>query len=184
MLGFNFYASSPRFVDVRAARRIIARLPKRVQSVGVFVDDDPQDMDDIGRLARLDFIQAHGGESPRTVAALAESYGVIKAFRVRRGFRVARLARFADAAALMLDGFQAKLRGGTGRAFDWKVAVAAKEYGSIFLAGGLKAENVADAIRMVRPYAVDVASGVESEPGIKDTRKMKEFFQAVESANR
>jgi phosphoribosylanthranilate isomerase len=183
LLGFNFYPRSPRFIPPEEARRIVRKLPKRVSSVGVFVNEPPDVVDSIGYALRLDFVQLHGEEPSRAVAALAEGYGVIKAFRVRPGFRLASLARYAEAAAILLDGFDRRRRGGTGRVIDWSVARRAKKYGFIFLAGGLTPENVAEAIAAAGPYAVDVASGVESRPGKKDPAKLRAFFRAVEAAH-
>jgi phosphoribosylanthranilate isomerase len=181
-LGFNFYPRSPRFIPPEAARGIVRRLPKSVSAVGVFVNEPLDVVDRIAYAARLDFVQLHGEESPRVVSQLAEAYGVIKAFRVRSGFRLASLARFAEAAAILLDGFDRRRRGGSGKLADWGLARRAKKYGFIFLAGGLTPENVAAAIAAAEPYAVDVASGVESYPGKKDAVKMRAFFRAVEAA--
>jgi phosphoribosylanthranilate isomerase len=181
-LGFNFYRQSARYIEPQAARRIIAKLPKDVSAVGVFVNERQDVVESIGYQARLDSVQLHGEELPRMVGSLAQAYGVIKAFRVKRGFRAASLGKYPDAAAFLLDGFDAKKRGGTGKTFDWSVAVEAKRYGFVFLAGGLTPENVAAAIRAAHPFAVDVASGVESSPGKKDAAKLKAFMEAVERA--
>lgn len=181
-LGFNFYVKSPRYIEPRAARRIAQRLPRHVEAVGIFVNEPDDFVAELAEYTKVGFVQLHGAESPRTVAALADLCGVIKAFRVRPGFRAASLARYADAAAILLDGFDRARRGGTGKAFDWRIARAAKKYGFIFLAGGLTPENVADAIRAAQPFAVDVASGVESRPGKKDVAKLRAFFRAVEKA--
>jgi len=181
-LGFNLYPKSPRYIQPRAARRIVQKLPKHVEAVGIFVNEPPESVVELAEYAKVGFVQLHGEESPRAVAALAELYGVIKAFRVRPGFRTASLAHYADAAAILLDGFDRAKRGGTGKSFDWRVARAAKKYGFVFLAGGLAPENAAEAIRAAQPFAVDVASGVESRPGKKDAAKLRAFFRAVESA--
>jgi phosphoribosylanthranilate isomerase len=181
-LGFNFVGSSPRFVPVADAKRIIKKLPRGVATVGVFADEEPERIDDLGRILRLDFVQLHGRESPRVVEELSELYGVIKAFRIRAGFRPATLARYADAAALLLDAYHSRRIGGTGRSFDWRLARQGRKYGFIFLAGGLTPENVAQAIRAAGPFAVDVASGVESAPGKKDRSKLRAFCDAVRSA--
>jgi phosphoribosylanthranilate isomerase len=111
---------------------------------------------------------------------LSAAFSVIKAFRMRPGFRLATLAPYSTASALLLDGFQGGLYGGTGRSADWDVACKAqRRYGRMILAGGMRPENVAAAIARVRPYAVDVASGVEVRPGKKDARKMRKFMQQV-----
>jgi phosphoribosylanthranilate isomerase len=178
-LGFNFCGWSPRFVPVPRACRIRKRLPRDVATVGVFANEENWCVEDIGRIVRLDFVQLHGRESPRAVGRLSDSFGVIKAFRVGPGFDMKRVAKYADAAAIMLDGFSPKLLGGTGRTFDWRVAKRAKKYGFVFLAGGLTPENVSSAIHAARPYAVDVASGVESAPGKKDAKRLRAFLEAV-----
>jgi phosphoribosylanthranilate isomerase len=104
---------------------------------------------------------------------------VIKAQKVKAGFRVASLARYRAADAILLDGFVRGLHGGTGRTLDWKLARAASRYGRIILAGGLTPENIAEAIRIAEPYAVDVASGVESRPGRKDPTRLRALFAAM-----
>ncbi|HVA94526.1 MAG TPA: phosphoribosylanthranilate isomerase [Candidatus Dormibacteraeota bacterium] len=182
-LGFNFYPASPRAISPADAWNIIRRLPPFVEAAGVFVDWPPLVVDALARALRLGSVQLHGGESPREVAELAQSHRVIKAIRVRSGFRVASLARYRAADALLLDGFARGLHGGTGRTLDWKLARAARAYGRIILAGGLTPENIAEAIRVAGPYAVDVASGVERRPGRKDPARLRALFAAVESAD-
>ena len=182
-LGFNFYPPSPRSISPRDAWSIIRRLPPFVEAVGVFVNWPPLVVDALARAVRLGAVQLHGGESPEDVADLARKHRVIKAVQVGRGFRAASLARYRKANALLLDGFAPGLHGGTGRTLDWKLARAARRYGKIILAGGLTPENIAEAIRVAEPYAVDVASGVESRPGRKDPVRLRALFAAVESAS-
>jgi phosphoribosylanthranilate isomerase len=181
LLGFNFYPPSPRYIEPTNARRITLRLPKRIATVGVFVNQREDLMLEIARIVPLDYLQLHGDESPDAVERLSRRVWVIKAFQVRRPFRTARLNRF-PANAFLLDGFSPALRGGTGNTFEWRLARQAKQYGRIFLAGGLRPENVAAAIRFVRPYAVDVCSGVEATPGRKDPAKLRDLIQAVRDA--
>jgi phosphoribosylanthranilate isomerase len=183
-LGFNFYSPSPRFIAPAEALRIVRRMPKRTSAVGVFVDEPVDRVLSIARVAELDMVQLHGKESPRTVRALASHFLVIKAFQVRNDFRPARLARYREAAAYLLDGFRPRLRGGTGRTFDWSVARRAKRYGPIVLAGGITPENVARAIAEAAPFAVDVSSGVEARPGKKDPARIRALMRAVEIAGR
>jgi len=180
-LGFNFYPPSPRSISPADAWSIIRRLPPFVEVVGVFVSWPPFVVDALARAVRLGSVQLHGAESPREAAELARKHHVIKAVSVRAGFRPASLARYRAVDALLLDGFAQGLHGGTGRTLDWKVARAANRYGRIILAGGLTPENVAEAIRVAEPYAVDVASGVEARPGRKDPAKLRALFAAVES---
>ena len=187
LLGFNFYRPSPRYISPARARAIVRRLPRHVKAVGVFVNDTPQDVADLATLVGLDWVQLHGDESPDDATRLARLFPVLKAFRVRPGFRVAELAAYrrpARIAGFLLDGFRAGLRGGTGRSFDWGVARRAKRYGRIFLAGGLGPENVAQAIRAAQPYAVDICSGIEAAPGRKDPRRLRALMDTVDAANR
>ncbi len=181
-LGFNFYPLSPRHVTPAAAKRIVARLPERVLAVGVFVNEPPGRVRAVARAAGLDWVQLHGVESPRTVEQLAKSCPVIKAFRVRAGFRPDRLRRYPAATAFLLDGFRPGLYGGTGRSFDWRIARRAKRYGRIVLAGGLAPENVAEAIAHVRPFAIDVSSGIEAKPGKKDPARLRVLMREVKKA--
>jgi phosphoribosylanthranilate isomerase len=184
MLGFNFYGPSPRFIPVSEAKRIIRRLPRTVRAVGVFVNESPTIVLDFVNLVPLDAVQLHGNESPTTVAALTNFVAVIKALRVRKGFRVRSLARYSAATAFLLDGFAPQACGGTGQTFDWEIAKRAKRYGEVILAGGLTPENVAQAIQEVRPWAIDVCSGVEAKPGKKDPARLRALMDEVEGANR
>jgi phosphoribosylanthranilate isomerase len=181
-LGFNFYPSSPRAISPADAWKIIRRLPPFVEAVGVFVNWPPLVVDALARALRLQTVQLHGGESPEEVAAVAQSHRVIKAVKVGPGFRVASLSRYRRADAILLDGFARGLHGGTGRTLDWNLARSARRYGRIILAGGLTPENIAEAIRVAQPYAVDVCSGVESRPGRKDPARLRALFGAIESA--
>jgi len=177
-LGFNFYTGSPRYVTPAKAQQIIRRLPGRLIAVGVFVDAPLQFVQHVARQAGLAVVQLHGRESPRMVAALAREFVVWKAVRVRGRLRAAQVRRFRNADAILLDAFQRGQKGGTGKTFDWQLARTVNP-SRIVLAGGLTPENVAAAVRTVRPFAVDVASGVEKRPGKKDTRKMRVFLREV-----
>jgi len=147
--------------------------------VGVFVNESEEKMLQIARAVGLDYIQLHGDESPQAVARLSRSLPVIKMVPVRKLFRPAHLAAFRRASALLLDVFDRRARGGTGKTLDWQVARRAAKRNRIFLAGGLTPENVAAAIRAVRPYAVDVCSGVEARPRRKDDARVKALMRAV-----
>ena len=182
LLGFNFVRTSPRYVTPAKARRMVKKLPRNISAVGVFENESEEAMLEIARSVGLRQLQLHGDESPAMVARLAqngEHLGVIKALRVKKPFRVAQLAAYKRAGAILLDGFSRQARGGTGKTFDWHLARRAKRHGRIFLAGGLTPENVGQAIRTARPYAVDVCSGVESRPGKKDARRMRSLVRAV-----
>ena len=183
-LGFNFYPRSPRYVTPRTARRILRRLPKKVTSVGVFVNEREDEMLRIARQVGLDYLQLHGEESPMTIAHLARTLPVIKAVRVRDSFRAAKLNRYKHVSAFLLDGFDRRRHGGSGKTFRWNMALRAKRAGHIFLAGGLTPENVSAAIRSAKPYAVDVCSGVETKPGKKDPALVVNFIRAVRTSQR
>jgi len=183
-LGFNFYTKSPRYIAPARARRIVRRLPKSVSAVGVFVNENEEKMVDTARAVGLTALQLHGDESPAEVARLRRILPVIKAIRAGKSFRPAQLAKFRRASAILLDGFDRRLRGGTGRTVDWRLARRANRYGRIFLAGGLTPENISEAIRAAAPFAVDVCSGVEAKPGKKDPKRMRAFMYAVGAARR
>jgi phosphoribosylanthranilate isomerase len=178
-LGFNFYSGSPRYIAPAAARRIVRRLPKKVVSVGVFVNMPEKKMLRIARTVGLGCLQLHGDESPEAIVRLERDLPVIKAVRVQNSSRVPRLARFQRATAVLLDGFDDSQRGGTGKTFPWSIVRRTKRNGLVFLAGGLTPENVGRAIRMAQPYAIDVCSGVEAKPGKKDPLRVKAFMRAV-----
>jgi len=197
-LGFNFYPRSPRYIAPAAAAAIIRQLPPFVVSVGVFADET-----DAGRIcaaareARVSAVQLHGPRFPAangptangptvnglTVNGIFGDYAVIRAVPIRDRLEPERFTA-PGVSAFLLDAFDPELIGGTGKTIDWALAREAKKYGAVILAGGLTPENVGEAIRQVRPFAVDVASGVESAPGEKDPAKLRAFFAAVEAAHR
>ncbi|MCL6566344.1 MAG: phosphoribosylanthranilate isomerase [Acidobacteriia bacterium] len=183
-LGFNFYPLSPRYLEPVAAARIIRRLPRGAAAVGVFVDTPTEQILHIVQTSGVTLVQLHGRENPAQVAALARHCPVIKAFRVRNGFRTARLLNFPAATAFLLDGFSRKLPGGTGTRFDWRIAARARRYGAIILSGGLTPENVAAAIAQVHPAAVDVCSGVEASPGKKDPARLRALLREIETVRK
>jgi len=183
-LGFNFYPPSPRSVSPQRAWEIIRRLPPLVGVVGVFVDWPAEVVAALARALHLGAVQLHGGEKAEQVRVLAKQFSVIKAFGAGPGFRVAHLARYGAASAFLLDGFREGLHGGTGKTADWRLARQANRYGRLILAGGIRPDNVAQAIGEARPFAVDVASGVESRPGKKSPSAMRALLRAVEAANR
>lgn len=185
LLGFNFYPPSPRFLSPSEARAIIRRVPASVHAVGVFVNESASDVADAAALMGLDYVQLHGEEPPELAAVLSRLFPVLKAFRVRPGFRLSTLARYravASSGGFLLDGFSRRARGGTGETFDWAIARRARRFGRIFLAGGLTPENAANAIRAAQPFAVDVCSGVEASPRKKDRRRLRALMDAVRAA--
>jgi len=179
LLGFNFYEKSVRFLTESAAAKIRSKLPKNVQAVGIFVNATAADIAALCNSLKLDAAQFHGDEPPEAVAELARSVPVIKAFRVEPDFPLKTLEEYRDAFAFLFDAAHTGQYGGTGRTTDWDVARRAAKDHRIILAGGLKVENVAAAVRIVRPYGIDVASGVESKPGKKDHGRLREFIQEV-----
>jgi phosphoribosylanthranilate isomerase len=182
-LGFNFYPPSPRYIPPASARKIILALPPLVTPVGVFASETEEEhVADVAAEAGVTTVQLHGPQFPPLDRVLAK-FTVIRAVAVSAGFRAELLGELR-AAAFLLDTFDPRLPGGTGKPFDWALARDTNRFGTIILAGGLTSENVAEAIQEVRPFAVDVASGVESAPGIKDADKLRGFFREVERADR
>ncbi len=183
------FADSPRQVSTRLARRIVAELPPLVSVVGVFVNARAATVERAFGEVGLAEVQLHGDEPPEYIERL-NGRRVIKALRVRdRGFvEQARDFRAAGVCGILLDAFSAQARGGSGKRFDWDLVAAARDSGlletdvPLILAGGLTAENVRAGIRRVRPWAVDVSSGVEDEPGIKSPEKIARFIAAARSA--
>lgn len=189
LLGFNFYAKSPRYVSPEVACAIVERIRSshRVPTlIGVFVNSSLEEVRSVLQAVNLDLAQLHGDEPPEFLARLNE-----------RGFKALRpvsaedaetnAARYAPHGStepvLMIDAYRKDRYGGTGHVGDWSTAAKLARRYPILLAGGLTAENVAQAIRQVKPWGVDVASGVESSPGEKDVEKMREFVAKAKAAN-
>jgi|ERR1700730_7925256 len=182
LLGLNFYEKSLRRVSTADAAQIRGKLPPGVETVGVFVNSSPEEIASLRSFVRFDAAQLHGDETPGIVAQVARTVPVIKAFRVDTGFALSAFNAYPDVLAFLLDAVRAGQYGGTGLTTDWGLARRAAASHRIILAGGLTPENVNAAILLVRPYAVDVASGVESRPGKKDPAKLHEFVQEVRRA--
>ncbi|MCL6555755.1 MAG: phosphoribosylanthranilate isomerase [Burkholderiales bacterium] len=180
-IGLVFYEKSPRHVSLEAARAILARLPPFVTSVGLFVDAAPEAVRAVLAALPLDLLQFHGEEPPEYCRAFGRPY--IKAVRVRPGVDLVEwAARFADSRGLLLDAYVEGTPGGTGRVFDWSLIPRDLPL-PIVLSGGLAADNVEEAIRRVRPWAVDVSSGVEAAKGIKDAARIAAFMRGVRNAD-
>ena len=203
-LGLMFCEASPRHVSLAQAASLISRVPAPVTFVGVFVNPTPEQVRQAIEECGLDTLQFHGEETPEFLAALElekcfarrltpglvrkrfspdeRPIRTIKAFRLREAASLSALRQYA-ADLWLLDSFVPGQRGGTGARFDWDLAVQARQFGRpIVLAGGLTPENVAEAVRKVQPYAVDVSSGVESTPGRKDPQKVRAFIRAAKAA--
>jgi phosphoribosylanthranilate isomerase len=180
-IGLVFYPPSPRCVPLDQASAIVDRLPPFVTVVGLFVNASREEIGDVLGAVRIDLLQFHGTECPEYCAAHGRPY--IKAVRVREGVDLlAERERYAGASALLLDTYQPGVPGGTGRAFDW--GLVPPELGAqAILAGGLDPDNVGEAVRRVRPYAVDVSGGVEREKGRKDAGKIAAFMRGVVSVS-
>lgn len=179
-IGLVFYAKSPRAVTVQQARAIIQALPPFVTPVGLFVNASGCELGEILDAVPLGLLQFHGDETPADCEGWHRPY--IKALRVKAGDDIAAACEaFASASGILLDTYVEGVPGGTGEAFDWSLVPQGLSK-PIILAGGLTAENVASAIRQVRPYAVDVSGGVEQGKGIKDPAKIRAFLAAVRNS--
>lgn len=179
-LGFIFVKSSPRYILPEQAAAIIRVLPPFITAVGVFADEAPATVEKIISETGINLVQLHGSEPPD---ACSFSRRVIKAIRVRTLHNLEPLVGFKDkVAAFLLDTYDENLLGGTGHVFNWDIAVEAKRFGRIILAGGLTHANIGEAVKRVRPYAVDVSSGVEKSKGRKDHKKLKLFIETAKSA--
>ncbi len=178
-LGFIFVPNTPRYLHPDEAAKIIEELPPFITTVGLFVNAEQKEIDTIANNCSLDAIQLHGEEPPELCVTLNRR--VVKAFRVKDESSLSRLHDY-HVRAYLLDTYVKGTMGGTGKVFDWNLAVKAKQYGRIILAGGLNPDNIASAILQVRPYGVDVSSGVEVSPGRKDPAKIKAFIGAVRAA--
>ncbi len=181
-LGLVFYPPSPRAVSIEQAQVVVRDLPPFVTVVGLFVNENREKIGEILSQLHLDLLQFHGDESPEECIRHGRPY--IKAVRMREGVDLyAERQKYSVAAGLLLDTYRKDTPGGTGEQFNWG-AVPADLAGSITLAGGLDPDNIEQAIKQVRPYAVDVSGGVEREKGIKDSEKILAFMRGVERANR
>lgn len=179
-IGLVFYAPSPRHVSVAQARAIMVALPPFITTVGLFVDARPAEVQAVLSQLPLDMLQFHGDETPEYCRAFGRPY--LKALRVKPGSDLVQYASaFAEAKGLLLDAHVEGIAGGTGQAFDWSLIPVHLPL-PVVLSGGLSPANVSEAIRHVRPAAVDVSSGVEAAKGIKDADKIAAFMQGVRNA--
>jgi phosphoribosylanthranilate isomerase len=173
-VGFIFYKKSPRSVTIKTVGEIVDELPPFVDAIGIFVNESAEQINKIADRCKLDRVQLHGDETPAFCKKIRRR--VIKAIRVKDIQSLKKLSDF-PVSGFLLDTFSEDQRGGTGKVFDWNLVHPAKKYGAIILAGGLTPNNVRKAIHRVKPYGVDVCSGVESLPGIKDHKKVKAFIK-------
>ena len=177
-LGFVFVPDTPRCVEPDQVAAIVDELPPFITTVGLFASEDSAKISATVNQCRLDAIQLHADVTPEFCRNLDRR--VIKAVRVKDESSLSILSEY-DVNAFLLDAYVEGKLGGTGKVFDWNLALRAKDYGRIIVAGGLSPENVAQAVRRVNPYGVDVSSGVESQPGRKDTDKVRKFINAAKS---
>ncbi|MDQ6788618.1 MAG: phosphoribosylanthranilate isomerase [Acidobacteriota bacterium] len=184
-LGFNFYLKSPRYILPEKAREIIQQLPPEILKVGVFVNEDLNKIIEIAEIASLDAIQLHGEETPEFVRALKSKTNleIIKAFRVSDNFKPKDVLQY-KCDAVLLDAYNPKEHGGTGETFDWEIAKKVQEiFPKMYLAGGISAENVEEAIKNVSPFAVDACSCLEISKGRKDLMNVETFVRVVKIPN-
>ena len=179
-VGFVFWPESPRFVEPAAAADILAELPPHVTGIGVFVNQPVEQVNAVAHQVGLGAVQLHGDESMAACARCTRR--VIKAVRLSADSTPDAVDDVWSEATVLLDAFDPQRQGGTGRQVDWTLASRIARRRRTILSGGLRADNVTDAIRQVAPYGLDVSSGVESRPGIKAPDRMRAFFEAVTAA--
>lgn len=180
-LGFVFYSKSPRAIEPAVAAEIIRQLPAFVTTTGLFVNADAAYVDLVIRETRIDLLQFHGDETPEFCNSFSRPY--IKALRMKPGLALdSECKRYSEGQAILLDAYRPGVPGGTGEVFDWDI-IPNPHPAPIILAGGLTCDNVAGAVKAVRPYAIDVSGGVEQSKGIKDAVKIDKFMNEVTRAN-
>ncbi len=180
-LGFNCYPQSKRYVFPEKIRELLNVVPDNVKTVGVFVNESLQNVNQIMEYTGMQLVQLHGDESPDYTKALNHPY--ICAFRVSPIFQPNQISHY-HLTHFLLDFYHPNLYGGTGESFNWEIAKETKKFGRLILAGGLRSENVQKAVTTVRPFGVDVCSGVESAPGVKDLNRVASFISEVKKADR
>ena len=178
-LGLNCWSGSSRYISAEKALEIVDGLPESVSTVGVFVNESTDTLESIMRETGMDLAQLHGDEMPESCKKITVPW--FKAFRVSPDFQPQRIQDYGGE-TFLLDAYSKTHYGGSGQKIDWELASTVSAMGKLILAGGLAPENVADAVNKVRPWGVDVCSGVESEPGIKDLLKIKEFINNIRNA--
>ena len=182
MIGLNFYPQSPRYIEPKVARQIVEALPTHVDAVGVFVSGNADEIRRTANAAAVDCVQLHGDFSPEVARELAREFRVVRVFSTHPQFRPEDVTLFPHCDVLV-DAHHPELRGGTGQTCDWSAARATLRFSRfLILSGGLNPKNVAGAIKAVTPHAVDVCSGVESAPGVKDRGAINDFIAAVRAA--
>jgi len=179
-LGFVFWPKSPRYIDPYRARAIVASLPPFVSAVGLFVNQSSGHIASVASLARLGVVQLHGDETPEEAATLGRP--IVRALSLEAA--AGALDRWPARVTILLDAHDPDLRGGTGRTIDWDAAAAIARRRRVVLAGGLNPDNIAAAVERVRPFGVDVSSGVESAPGRKDVGRLRALFENLHGVSK
>ena len=179
-LGFVFWPKSPRYIDPYRARAIVAALPPFVSAVGLFVNQSPGHIASVASLARLGVVQLHGDETPEEAATLGRP--IVRALSLEAA--AGALDRWPARVTILLDAHDPDRRGGTGRTIDWDAAAAIARRRRVVLAGGLNPDNIAAAVERVRPFGVDVSSGVESAPGRKDVGRLRALFENLHGVSK
>jgi phosphoribosylanthranilate isomerase len=179
ILGFNFVPASPRYLNPYTAKDIISSLPPFVTTVGIFADEEPSIVDNLADFINLDAVQLHGNETAQYCRDIKSP--VLKAFRMASLSDLEGVDEF-DVSAYLLDARVDGVLGGSGKTFPWELAKSICRSHKVFVAGGLTPENVSDAVRILAPYGVDAASGVESEPGVKDPVLVERFIRSARCA--
>jgi len=183
LIGLNFWMQSPRYSEPKVARQIVEALPTNARAVGVFVDGNADQIRKTANAAGVRCVQLHGNFASEMCGELAREFRVIRAFSTDARFHPENAVAFPDCDVLV-DAYHADLRGGTGQTCDWSVARTTLQFTRfLILSGGLNAQNVGRAIAAVTPHAVDVCSGVETAPGVKDHRAIENFISAVRLAS-
>jgi len=177
-LGFVFYPPSPRAITPDNAKQIRQKIPPFTLCIGVFVNEKKEEVLNVAKECHLDALQFHGNESPKYCSSFLPTYKVIKSFFLTARSDV-ELIKHYNVDAFLVDAYDPQQHGGTGKKADWELAQTAKGFGPLILAGGLDETNVYEAVREVNPYAVDVSSGVELLPGVKDPVKLRRFVKMV-----
>lgn len=180
-LGFIFYEHSPRYISPEKVETFILDLPPFINTIGVFVNAKADYINSVVKRCKLNAIQFHGSETPEFCTQF--SLPTIKAIPVREHSDITEIPKYKGCVnGILLDTKAENVQGGTGKTFDWGLAIEAKEYDTpLILSGGINSKNIEKALKMVAPYAIDICSGVEKEPGIKDYNKMQELIEAIKT---
>jgi len=179
-LGFNCFPKSKRYISPEKIRKLLSIIPPEVITVGVFVNESIKEVNQVMEYTGIQLVQLHGDESPEYTQSLNNKY--IRAFRVSPQFQLEMIMKY-QVTHFLLDTYHPNFYGGTGASFNWEIAKKAKTLGNVILAGGLTPDNVKEAIMTVRPFGVDVCSGVEVSPGVKDLKLVEAFISTVQNTD-